>query len=140
MLLTSKTYSPLMRLRHFRNPVLLSCECKGTTTFPIHQMFGKLFFRRRLLIMILWRWERPALTCDGLDLLRPETIYPQMGEISTWKFANLHVEKENSPRGREMKLRRNQMKLRRKCFAPTWRIKNSHRGNWIFLGDYSVIT
>ena len=43
MLLTSKTYSPLMRFRHFRNPVLLSCECKGTTTFPIHQMFGKLF-------------------------------------------------------------------------------------------------
>ena len=44
MLLTSKTCSPLMRLRHFRNPVLLSCECKGTTTFPNHQMFGKLFF------------------------------------------------------------------------------------------------
>ena len=43
MLLTSKTCSPLMRLRHFRNPVLLSCECKGTTTFPIHQMFGKVF-------------------------------------------------------------------------------------------------
>lgn len=43
MLLTSKTYSPLMRLRHFRNPVLLSCECKGTTTFPIHQMFGEVF-------------------------------------------------------------------------------------------------
>ena len=64
--------------------------------------------------MILWRWERPALACDGLDILCPETIYPQMGEISTWKFANLHVEKENSPRGREMKLRRNQMKVRRK--------------------------
>lgn len=44
MLLTSKTCSPLMRLRHFRNPVLLSCECKGTTTFPIHQMFGEFFF------------------------------------------------------------------------------------------------
>ena len=79
MLLTSKTYSPLMRLRHFRNPVLLSCECKGTTTFPIYQMFGKLFFRRRLLIMILWRWEQPALACDGLDLLCPKTIYPQKG-------------------------------------------------------------
>ena len=47
MLLTSKTYSPLMRLRHFQNPVLLSCECKGTTTFPIHQMFGKLFSGER---------------------------------------------------------------------------------------------
>lgn len=79
MLLTSKTCSPLMRLRHFQNPVLLSCECKGTTTFPNHQMFGKLFFRRRLLIMILWRWVRPALACDGLDLLCPETIYPQKG-------------------------------------------------------------
>ena len=43
MLLTSKTCSPLMRLRHFQNPVLLSCECKGTTTFPIHQMFGEFF-------------------------------------------------------------------------------------------------
>ena len=43
MLLTSKTCSPLMRLRHFRNPVLLSCECKGTSTFPIHQMFGQVF-------------------------------------------------------------------------------------------------
>ena len=64
--------------------------------------------------MILWRWERPALACDGLDILYPETIYPQMGEISTWEFSNLHVGKENSPRGREMKLRRNQMKLRRK--------------------------
>ena len=44
MLLTSKTYSPLMRLRHFRNPVLLSCECKGTTTFPIRQMLDEVFF------------------------------------------------------------------------------------------------
>lgn len=41
--LTNKTCSPLRRLRHFRNPVLLSCECKGTSTFPIHQMFGQLF-------------------------------------------------------------------------------------------------
>ena len=42
--LTNKTCSPLIRLRHFRNPVLLSCECKGTTTFPIHQMLDEVFF------------------------------------------------------------------------------------------------
>lgn len=32
--------------KHLRRPVLLSCECKGTTTFWNHQIFGKLFFRR----------------------------------------------------------------------------------------------
>lgn len=41
------------RVRHFRlvgspsslgNPSLLSCECKGTTTFRIHQIFGEVFF------------------------------------------------------------------------------------------------
>lgn len=29
--------------RHLRRPVLLSCECKGTTTFWNHQIFSKLF-------------------------------------------------------------------------------------------------
>ena len=33
--------------------------------------------------------------------------------ISTWGIANLHVEKENSPRGQAIILRKNQMKLRR---------------------------
>ena|GEM_PF-2779954 len=47
-------------------------------------------------------------------------------QISTWKFSNLHVEKKNSPRGRQMKLRRNQMKLRRNQNVSTWKIKNSH--------------
>ena len=28
------------------NPSLLSCECKGTTTFRIHQIFGEVFFFR----------------------------------------------------------------------------------------------
>ena len=41
--LTNKTCSPLIRLRHFQNPVLLSCECKGTTTFWNHQIFSELF-------------------------------------------------------------------------------------------------
>ena len=50
------------------------------------------------------------------------------------------MEKENSPRGREiklrknemklrkneMKLRRNEMKLRRNFLTPTWKIKNVH--------------
>ena len=30
---------------HFRPPFLWSCECKGTTTFWIHQIFGEVFFR-----------------------------------------------------------------------------------------------
>ena len=43
------------RVRHFRpvgspsslgNLFLLSCECKGTTTFRIHQIFGEVFFSR----------------------------------------------------------------------------------------------
>lgn len=29
--------------KHLRRPVLLSCECKGTTTFWNHQIFSKLF-------------------------------------------------------------------------------------------------
>ena len=43
-----------------------------------------------------------------------------------WGFPNIHVEKENSPRGDEMKLRRNQMICPKNFFSPTWRIKNSH--------------
>ena len=39
--------------------------------------------------------------------------------IPTWKSPNRYVGKKHSPRGDETKLRRNQMKLRRKCFAPT---------------------
>ena len=31
---------------HFRPPFLWSCECKGTTTFWIHQIFGEVFFSR----------------------------------------------------------------------------------------------
>ena len=59
-------------------------------------------------------------------------------QISTWAFSNLHVEKKNSPRGDEIKLRRNQMKLRRKCFSPTWRIKNSSVEIWNFPRGYRV--
>ncbi len=31
------------------------------------------------------------------------------------------------------------MKLRRKCFASTWRIKISHVGDWNFPRDYRVL-
>ena len=58
--------------------------------------------------------------------------------ISTWIFGNLHVKKNYSPRGCQMKLRRNQIKLRRNRFVPTWRIKNSHLNILFFLGDYFI--
>jgi len=52
--------------------------------------------------------------------------------ISTWKIENLHVEKKHFPRGREIKLRRNQMKLRRKCFSPMWGFFILHVGIFDF--------
>ena len=51
---TRRTSLSRNRIRHFRpvgspsslgNPFLLSCECKGTTTFRIHQIFGEVFFQ-----------------------------------------------------------------------------------------------
>ena len=48
------------------------------------------------------------------------------GYISTWRIVNIHVGEKKSPRGRQMKLRRNQTKLPKNFFSPTWRIKNSH--------------
>ena len=59
--------------------------------------------------------------------------------IPTWQFSNLHVENKKSPRGYEMKLRRNQMKLRRNRFVPTWRIKNIHVENRKSPRGYSVL-
>ena len=47
MLLTSKNLLTTHEAQTLPNPVLLSCECKGTTTFPIYQMFGKLFSGER---------------------------------------------------------------------------------------------
>ncbi len=55
-----------------------------------------------------------------------EMLLARYRAISTWEIRDIHVENRNSPRGRGMKLRRNQMKLRRKSFSPTWRIKNIH--------------
>ena len=57
----------------------------------------------------------------------------------TWKFANLHVEKEKSLPRDEIKLRKNQMKLPKFFFVPTWRIINSHVGNDNFSRGYRVI-
>ena len=34
------------------HPLLLSCECKGTTTFWIHQIFGEVFFSRASLVRL----------------------------------------------------------------------------------------
>ena len=68
-----------------------------------------------------------------MDLSRFEMILTQKSSISTWIFSNLHVGKKHSPRGDEMKLRKNQtilrknqMKLPKYFFFSTWRIKNSH--------------
>ncbi len=46
--------------------------------------------------------------------------------ISTWGIADIHVGKENSPRGDEMKLRRNEMISPKNFFAPTWRFGILH--------------
>lgn len=37
------------------HPSLLSCECKGTTTFRIHQIFGEVFFREPRSCVLLYR-------------------------------------------------------------------------------------
>ncbi|WP_296952109.1 hypothetical protein, partial [Porphyromonas sp.] len=61
-------------------------------------------------------------------------IYPlkevDFGESveSATENVDLHVGNLKSPRGRGKILRRNEMKLRRTCFSPTWGIKNSHVG------------
>ena len=46
--------------------------------------------------------------------------------IATWRILISQVENKNSPRGREMKLRKNQTISPKNFFSPTWRIKNSH--------------
>ena len=46
--------------------------------------------------------------------------------ISTWIFRNFHVENFYFPGRKEKIPRRNQMKLRRNCLTPTWKIKNIH--------------
>ena len=46
-----------------------------------------------------------------IDLSRLEMILTQKSSISTWIFSNLHMGKKHSPRGDEMKLRKNQTKL-----------------------------
>ena len=51
---------------------------------------------------------------------------PRLSRISTWKISNLHVDIFYFPRGRDIKLRRNQMKLRKNQITPTWKIKNIH--------------
>ena len=68
----------------------------------------------------------------------PRPLLSQKKLIPTWKFANLHVENEKSPRGDEMKLRKNQMKLPKFFFLPTWRIKNSHVENVKFPRSYCI--
>ncbi len=79
--LTNKTWPPLIRLRHFRSSVLLSCECKGTTTFPIYQMFEEVFSAgdtTSQLSMLMhrdlnalrdeWRTLRPSVTIGVVSL------------------------------------------------------------------------
>ena len=63
-------------------------------------------------------------------------ILTQKSSIATWIFSNRHVGKKHSPRGDEMKLRRNEMICPRNRFASTWRIKNSHVGNVNFPRGY----
>ena len=75
-----------------------------------------------------------------LFFLQFEAVLLQGKLTPTWEISNLHVENKNSPRGREiklrrnqmklrrnqMKLRRNQMKLRRNFLFSTWAFQNLH--------------
>lgn len=77
MLLTSKNLLTTHEAQTLPKPRSFELRVQRYYNFPNPPNVWQTFFQRRLLIMILWRRERPALTCDGLDLLCPETIYPQ---------------------------------------------------------------
>gem|GEM_PF-1528974 len=64
--------------------------------------------------------------------------------ISTEESPHSSRGNENSPPRGEIKLRKNEMKLRKKqikvpknLFVPPWRIRNTCRGNFDFLGGAS---
>lgn len=55
---------------HFRPPFLWGCECKGTTTFWIHQIFGEVFFRApRSCVLHLLYIRSPSVALNIKNLL-----------------------------------------------------------------------
>ncbi len=72
-----------------------------------------------------------------VSICRP--VAPLLASKSQSPRGNFQIpreERKNPHVGTKHFLRRGEMKLRRKCFSPTWRIKNNHVRIFDFLrGD-----